>query len=600
MQGRSVILLALRSELRRLGTCDRRIFDELQNNRALCPIPIPRFHSLAHARSLHPKTKKMRTGNDPLMISLNKNRLDLERMNTNLDQTANLSIHIQKCESSHKIECSVFLQRPRRGRETQRLGLKVSALSSELSSGSNGNMFPWMEPFLVDNLYGYWNKTFTLTFDSDSERFALQKSLVEEFATEMGSSIRACSNLMENLSISLHLDPGPELFFQKMCTEIFDDRSRIGSLFPSLRHTHLALRGDLEVELCPKLMRRVRELTIVCPEFQPTEAHHHIAWARAIHEKVRNYDIEELYLRGLSFQCPRLLADVLGGVGSIWIQLMKWDDASVFMDAWELLAKADSANPQQLRIQGNLSLDPRLAEFMTTLLRLRPNLLALTIDGRVLMTKEKYKELFGVISRSRLERLSLTVVMRPLGIADDIGGLLTHSSIRDLELRFDDGYPDSDESSEVEIRNCVCTAVDKITDKIKKTCLLRFRWWLIGGWTDKEDTVLKANKLCDALRENQSLVDVSIEAWSHVSNHFVTIICERNQYTSQVVRKADSIPLGLWPLILASVEDEASLLYHLLTSCPHVVRPSGCRTEVSDRDALFVGAAGCLKRRRVA
>ena len=243
----------------------------------------------------------------------------------------------------------------------------------------------------------------------------------------MGSSIRACSNLVQNLTISLDLDPGPELFFQKMCAEIFDHPSKIGSLFPSLRHTHLALGGDPEVELvhelCPKLMRRVRELTIVCPEFQPTEAHHHIAWARAIHEKVRNYEIEELCLLGLSsFQCPRLLADVLGGVGSIWIQLMKWDEAPVFMDAWELLSRADSVNPQQIRIEGNLGLDPRLAEFMTTLLRLRPNLLALTIDERVLMTKEKHTELFGVISQSRLERLSLTVVMHPLGIADDIGG----------------------------------------------------------------------------------------------------------------------------------------------------------------------------------
>ena len=320
----------------------------------------------------------------------------------------------------------------------------------------------------------------------------------------------------------------------------------------------------------------------------------------AIHEKVRNNEIEELCLCGLSsFQCPKLLADVLGAVSSIWIERLKWDDATVFMDAWELLAKADSTNPQQLRIQQESgAVDPRLSEFIMTLLRLRPNLRALKIDGRLLITKENCAELFGVISRSRLERLSLRVAMRPFGFADDIEGLLTHSSIRDLELMLDDSsFGNSDK---VEIRNCVCAVVDKITDKIKQTRLLRFRWWLIGDWTDKEDAVLKASKLCDALRENQSLVDVSIAAWSHVSKDFLEIICERNLYTSQVVRKADSIPLGLWPLILASVEDEESLLYHLLTSCPHVVKPSGCLTEVSDRDALFVGAAGCSKRRKVA
>ena len=185
--------------------------------------------------------------------------------------------------------------------------------------------------------------------------------------------------------------------------------------------------------------------------------------------------------------------------------------------------------------------------------------------------------------------------MRPIvGFADDMGGLLTHSSIRDLELIFD--AASFGNSDKVEIRNCVFAAVDKITENIKKTRLLRFVWGLTG---DEGGVVLKANKLRDALRENQSLVDVSVCHWRNGPNAFVNTICARNQYTSQVVRKADSIPLGLWPLILAS-EDEASLLYHLLTSCPHLMRPSACRTEVLYRDALFVGAAGCLKRRKLA
>ena len=117
----------------------------------------------------------------------------------------------------------------------------------------------------------------------------------------------------------------------------------------------------------------------------------------------------------------------------------------------------------------------------------------------------------------------------------------------------------------------MCAAVDKITDNIKKTRLLRFMWWLTRDWDDERDVVLKANKLCDALRENQSLVDVSIRAWRGAPN--VDMICERNLYTWQVVRKADSIPLGLWPLILERRAWDESLLYHLLTSCPHLVSP---------------------------
>ena len=100
-------------------------------------------------------------------------------MNANLEQATDLTIHIGK-RSYRDIRLAVSL-RPH-GRRIDRL--KMSALSSELSSGSNGEMFPWTDRFLVDNDYGYWYKTFILTFGSDSERFALQKSLVEEFATE--------------------------------------------------------------------------------------------------------------------------------------------------------------------------------------------------------------------------------------------------------------------------------------------------------------------------------------------------------------------------------------------------------------------------------
>ena len=315
---------------------------------------------------------------DPVMIS------SLEWIDENLKRSTDLTINIARYDYRYdKIECLVCLASPCQGRKTQRRRLKVSALSSELSTGSNRYMFPYM---------------------TAARGFELPKSLMEEFATEMGSTIRAHSALVQNLTIFLDADPGANLLLQKMCAEIFDDRWGVCSLFPSLRHTHLALMGDPEVELCPKLMRHVRGLTIASGyrkgKSDLTQAHNHIAWARAIHEKVRKYEIEVLRLGGFSgFQCPRLLADVLGGVSSIWIELMNWDDASVFTDALELLAKANSVNPQQIRIRGNRGLDPRWAEFMTTLLRLRPNLLALKIDEGVLMTKENCTELFGVISR---------------------------------------------------------------------------------------------------------------------------------------------------------------------------------------------------------
>ena len=113
------------------------------------------FHPLRHTQ----KPKGGRTMNHPFMLYVNRKLTSREKLDKYLEMTTDLIIYIGRSDRYDQIECNVFLRRPHRGRKTQRHRLKVSAVSSELNSGSNGNMFPCTQTLLGNKL---WEKTFYL------------------------------------------------------------------------------------------------------------------------------------------------------------------------------------------------------------------------------------------------------------------------------------------------------------------------------------------------------------------------------------------------------------------------------------------------------
>ena len=151
--------------------------------------------------------------------------------------------------------------------------------------------------------------------------------------------------------------------------------------------------------------------------------------------------------------------------------------------------------------------------------------------------------------------------------AEGIGKLLQRPTIRDLDLK-------------TEMFRAWNTAADDLAQIVAKglraTRLRRFHWTARGR---KKASAASMTELCKVIGENRNLMDIRLKGQCWVSEDlscpftFLDFISLRNQYRSQVLMQdANTLPPGLWPLILESASCNCSVLYYLLKLQPHLVK----------------------------
>ena len=406
----------------------------------------------------------------------------------------------------------------------------------------------------------------------------------DPFLRDLGLSIARNANLVQCLRVEV------QYVHRTLAHQILEALFSVEGAFPSLQSVYLNFHASCgeETYVPPHIMKHVRGIRIWEHSLNSTRC------AKQVGSMIRNKDcgIEEVYL-STPLQAE-LLDDTLSSVCSLKVDSCEEGDAGLFVGSLER-TKAEGGKLVRVSFRAGLEWRPAMATLIETIVRSRPNLQVLELSKLSLST---FNVLCDVVAPSVLTTLKVGAGLHAeidgRMLAGRMGKLLQHPTIRDLDLAFDCQYSQIDDT-------VLHDLVQSVAEGLRVTRLRRFHWTMLSG---KRVSSATMTKLCECVRENRNLMDIRLEGGYWLSSSkdpypcpitFLDFVSLRNQYLSQVLmRDENTVPSGLWPLILESASCDASVLYYLLTLRPHFVKGNVKRTADADAEKSMDG----LKRIR--
>ena len=432
------------------------------------------------------------------------------------------------------------------------------------------------------------------------------KPLVDAFASYLGLLILRNARLVECLRIEVRLEPWLRAFLEEMFAVdawegAFPSLEGGGGVYLSLVFYYEYI--DEGINPSPNLMKRVRGFHShlkphfrSCTEPNDPDGSKTRAYQERIGQIIRNrdYRIEEFRCtHGVPYNAD-VLDDALRSVRSFHMEPYHWKALNRIAESCERTKEVDRL--VRLSVKGSYYSYP-IAPACDKILRLRPNVQVLNL-GDTLLDEETFVALCSVVATSNLTALQTGLRIsaeKPIEcVTDALDKLLRHPTLRNLKLNC---------SPYLHVtRKYVNSLVRCVADRLRSTVLKRF-CWSVNGPRQADLETLK--EVYERLEENRSLMEIRLEGrfWRHPSYPLTSFdhVSLRNQYCALVFAVSDesTLPSGLWPLILESASDDASILYYLLTVQPHLV--TGRTGILSDRgrarQTFLVGPSP--KRRRM-
>ena len=507
-----------------------------------------------------------------------------------------ISLPTRKSGCTGGISCKVSLYNPcnrsNMAARKERLRLSAIALSSEESrtKAIGDSIFEQ-----YDALFEHEGKTVFEFFIRELLTSAPESS-TSTLMSDLGQSISQNANLVRHLMVQVgHQD-------QIDVNQFLRDLFSVDGAFPSLHGAYLHLdysfsKGADMADLPPHIMRHVRTLAIygfISATGDFGDLAETPPYLKQLGSMIRNkdYGIEEVIFDNgmLKYGCAEVLDDTLRNVRS-------FDVIYVFQDAEALLLAASfertkAEGDQLVRVRfvagpRSRSMAPTL---IVTIVRSRPNLQVLELGT---VSHSTFNVLCNVVTTSILTKLKVGVVLRAdteySMLAEGIGKLLQHPTIRDLELTIE-----ISKDSHVE-DTAVPDLMQSVAGGLRATRLRRFHCIIPSCKAISSTTT---TKLYEGVRENRNLMDIQLNSSEDLSPSpftFLDFVSSRNQYLCGVLmRDENTLPPGLWPLILESASDEASVLQYLLN---HLVNYQGNVRRTPDADILEKSVDGPSRKR---
>ena len=355
--------------------------------------------------------------------------------------------------------------------------------------------------------------------------------------------------------------------------------------FPSLQGAYLILDTLFTIDVSPHLMKYVRGVAYGDERINQG----YLNW---ISSMVRNEDnlLEEINFPPTLLDQAELLDETLRSVRSFEVDIES-------MTGWDLLVmsfertKAEGDKLERLSV--SVFGDSFSATALETIIRSRPNLQVLNVDSSA---APHFLAVCQAVASSTLIAFKCKFYGLRLPVeaaVATVGQLLQHSTIRDLQLVFNDADDHFDDF------------VEGVAEGLRATRLRRFH---LAMPSLQGVSIGSMTKLYESVRENRSLMDIQLEGpfwypWRFQCHHdlphappcpfsFFEFLSSRNQYLSQLFLPHEStLPAGLWPLVLESASSDASILYYLLSFQPHLVKGRIEGNVVADRERGVDGPA---------
>ena len=409
-------------------------------------------------------------------------------------------------------------------------------------------------------------------------------SSVSTFVSDLGLSIARNANLVRCLRVEV--DSMFKLDAHRFLEDLFSPS--VEGAFTSLRSVYLVFDYlafdyeycDRETNWSPHIVKHLRgfatkahcrdescDLTVALP------------CLKLVASTMRHKDcgIEEVIFCSLLLNHTELLDNTLRSVRSFNADgLYGTGQVGALAGSFER-TKAEGDKLARVRVLGSRHELPGMPSLIETIVSSRPKLQGFTLGWLSLST---FNVLCDVVAHSVLTTMIVGVWLHDeidyKALAEGMGKLLQHPTIRELTIATS-----RDQDYDGAVLEVLDELVQSVAEGLRATHLRKFHW------TIKSDIRVSSaamTKLLEGVRENRNLMDIrlGLEGWgwllgtSDVSPRpfrFFDFISLRNQYFSQLLmRDENTIPLGLWPLILAPVTCDASILYFLLTLKPHLVK----------------------------
>ena len=461
----------------------------------------------------------------------------------------------------------------------ERLRLSAISMSSEQCQTATTGDSVWLgiEPYAALCRHGE-KRDFVFQVYTD----VVPDSSVKTFATDVGLAILRNAHSVECLRV--HIDA------ETLLPKTFFSLDAWKEAFPSLRCAYLgcSCRLSWEFDVSPHLLKHVRGLEVL-ETVKP-------AMLRQIESMIRNkdYGIEEVKFDSslLNLEHAELLDDTLRLVRSFCVCYKSEDDVDRLAESFER-TKTHGDDLVRLTVGNAIRhFRPMAPVAVDRLLRSRPNLQIFVLYVASLST---FVVLCPVLASSVLTTLKVGVEVyaevEDKTLADGVEMLLQHPTIRDLDLTLvlDKAIRPT---SQME-GNLVYHFERCVAEGLRATSLRRFHLTVDGIGVEKA-SVVALTKMYENAWENWSLMDIRLKGaywlprdgtWRKPCHpHRFSLsgfgfISLRNQYLSLVLmRDENSVPPGLWPLILQwctlGNENEGydqSMLFYVLTRRPYLV-----------------------------
>ena len=408
---------------------------------------------------------------------------------------------------------------------------------------------------------------------------------VHNFARKFGSLIAQNANLVECLRIGAESVDSTGFCQQFLSLDVWKEA------FPSLQGAYLILGNFYHtIEVSPHLMKHVRGLAKYTSSRGP-------AYLDLTRNMIRNKDyvIEEIEFHPHLPYDAKLLDDALRTVRSFKAILNEAEFGLLARSFERTKAEGDKLERVSIAVCTQDYFNVKFA--VETIVRSRPNLQVLNLEFPCKISAHHFVPLCNFVASSTLTAFICNWCHEDLtgveGVADVVGKLLQHSTIRDFRLTFDPIWcvdsPDHD------------NFVQGVAEGLRATRLRRFHLTMSSY---DGASIASMTKLYESVRENRSLMDIQLKGrfwhpwgeWRHGLSHlhlsFFEFLSSRNQYLSQLLMPYEhTLPVGLWPLILESASCNASILYYLLTFQPHLVKGKVEGTVAADRECDVDGPA---------
>ena len=488
----------------------------------------------------------------------------LEAMVETLKDAVGMYIHL----SRNHISCAVIRPRKRSNMAARKARLRLFAMatSSEESLGTVIGDSAYLG--LVQDETLFEETVFEFTTDH----------VTSTFVGALRQSISQNANLVRHLLVDV-FDPD-----QIIADQFLRDLFSIDGAFPSIQGACLRLcyYNGKGADLSPHIMKHVRSLKIYISG--ASDLAETPPYLKQLGNMIRSkdYGIEEVIFDNgmLKYGCAEVLDDTLRNVRSFCINHISKDAEALLLAASFERTKADGDKLARVRLCVSLDTLPTAPALIETIVRSSPNLQVLELDR---VSHSTFNVLCDVVTTSILTKLKVCVVLRANTecsmMTEGIGKLLQHPTIRDLDLTIA-----ISENSHV-MYAAVADLMQSVAEGLRATRLRRFHCTTRSYKGIGSPTM---TKLYEGVRENRNLMDIQLKLRPDLSRcrfPFLDFVSSRNQYLCCVLmRDENTLPPGLWPLILESASDEASILYYLLTLNPHLVKYQGNVRRTPDAD----------------